>query len=109
MQECATSPIQTTIQFKFYVDDNSNAFTPIDIVIDSSQNQYLALESTDEELHICKINAAGDFVWSIKYPLIALSSAPDSIQLTNDESTLRFIGSAGTDVLQITQIATCKY
>ena len=110
MQECATSPIQTPVEFRFYVDSSSNAYTPKDIVMDSSQNQYISfVPASGGNIFVSKINAAGYFVWSKEYPNLTQLSAPGSMKITNDQSTLRFLGFQASNSAQIIQIATCKY
>ena len=110
MQECASSPIQTPVEFRFYVDSSSNAYTPKDMVMDSYLNQYISfVPASGGNIFVSKINAAGYFVWSKEYPNLAQLSAPGSMKITNDQSTLRFLGFQASNSAQVIQISTCKY
>ena len=110
MQECQTSPIQTPVEFRFYVDESLNQYTLKDMVMDSNLNQYLYyMRSTGGNAHVSKMNTTGDIVWSKEYPNTLTLLNVNSMQITNDESTIRFLGYQAPNNAQIFQIATCKY
>ena len=110
IQECQTSPVQTPVEFKFYVDESLNQYTLKDMGMDSNLNQYLYyMRSTGGNAHVSKMNTNGDIVWSKEYPNTLTLLNVNSMQITNDESTIRFLGFQAPNDAQIFQIATCKY
>ena len=110
MQECQTSPIQTPIELKSYINDGSTYYIPNDMVMDSSLNKYLvSFNDFAGNIFVSKINPAGDLVWSKEYPNIIIVATSMSTYITNDGSTIRFYGRGGNATGQYVQISTCKY
>ena len=110
MQECATSPVQTTVELKSYIDDTSFTYYISDMTIDSNLNRYiLHYKYHGVNTFMSKINAAGDFEWSKEYLEINNIVTAMAVRMTNNESTVDFIAKEPGYTGQYVRISACKY
>ena len=110
MQECATSPVQTTVELKSYIDDTSFTYYISDMTIDSNLNRYiLHYKYRGYNTFMSKINAAGDFEWSKEYLEIGNIVTAMAVRMTNNESTVDFIARESGHAGQYVRISACKY
>ena len=111
MQACANSSTQTTIEFDFYQDNgNSSEYIVIDVLVDSSTNQYLIYSNTSGgNLFVTKKSSNGSYDWSLKYISIDVIIYSKIVVLSSDGNTIRFFGDQSPSNLQFVQISTSKY
>ena len=111
MQACASSSTQTTIELDFYQDNgNSSEYVIINVLADSSANQYLLHSPTPTgNLFVTKKSSNGSYDWSFEYPTIDIIPYSKSAVLSSDGNTLRILGELSFATSQFVQISTCKY
>ena len=95
MQSCATSSTQTNIAFTTYYTGSSPYYIP-NSVFDNSNNEFITFQlgsgDANTTLNIARINSAGNVLWSKMYANISTGIYRDSIQLSNDNSSLFVTG-----------------
>ena len=97
MQSCATSSTQTNIAFTTY--NNGSASNPYYIpnsVFDNSNNEFITFQlgsgDANTTLNIARLSSSGNVLWSKTYANISTGIYRDSIQLSNDNSSLFVTG-----------------
>ena len=95
MQSCATSSTQTNIAFTTYYTGSSPYYIP-NSVFDNSNNEFITFQlgsgDANTTLNIARMSSSGNVLWSKTYANISTGIYRDSIQLSNDNSSLFVTG-----------------
>ena len=95
MQSCATSSTQTNIAFTTYYTGSSPYYIP-NSVFDNSNNEFITFQlgsgDANTTLNIARLSSSGSVLWSKMYANISTGIYRDSIQLSNDNSSLFVTG-----------------
>ena len=106
MQTCSNSTVKSTIEVNFYKSGSSTtAYVPTDIVVDSSNNRYLAFyEEFFESLFVTKIAPDGTFSWIIEYGDLYFTAKAKVIALSSDETKLRMLSQFDQRTVQLVEV-----
>ena len=94
VQTCSnSSTTQVPIKVSSYT-DNSTAYAPSDIVIDSSMNKYLIYSyfGNNQDVHVSRINSDGNIAWSKKYADFIIKDFMKTAQISSNGDSLMMIG-----------------
>ena len=98
MQVCSNSTTNYTIEVNFYKNDTGTIRSdPMDIIVDSSNNQYLMYTlAASDSYRITKIASDGNYIWTQQYNGVKHYIRA---QLSSDETVLRIYAKADEEVL----------
>ena len=94
VQTCSnSSTTQVSIKVNSYT-DNSTAYIPSDIVIDSSMNKYLiySYSGSNQDVHVSRINSDGNIAWSKKYEGFIIKDFMKTARISSNGDSLMMIG-----------------
>ena len=115
MQACETtgSQAQTTVEVNsFNISGTALQFSPLDIVVDGSNNKYFFYEysgSGDENIRATKIAADGSYTWTKKYTGMVPKRNSKSVVISNDGTKIRMLCRASDDPVRLSEISTSNY
>ena len=87
-----SSTTQVPIKVNSYT-DNSAAYIPVDIVMDSSMNKFLVYSNVVnfQDVHVSKLNSDGSIGWSKKYEGLMIKDFTKSTRISSNGDSLMMI------------------
>ena len=96
---------QIDIKLRSYT-DNSVVYTPSDIVMDGSMNQYLVYSGASTDVHVSRINSDRTNAWSKRYVGFYAKFLLKSTQISSNGDSLVIIGEDSNSPGKIVRINT---
>ena len=113
MQTCETTGSQanTTVEVnKFKESGGTISFTPLDIVVDGSNNKYLFyIPFTSFNIRATKIATDGSYAWTKMYTGMTAKDYTKSVVISNDGSKIRMLSQKLDGTVQLSEISTSNY
>ena len=92
MQTCQNSTTNSKIEVNFYQNETGTTYAPIDILVDSTSNLYLAYSRANEmNILITKIATNGTYTWTKEYEEFHHLKRTKRMMLSRDETILRML------------------
>ena len=87
-----SSTTQVPIKVNSYT-DNSAAYIPVDIVMDSSMNKFLVYSNVVnfQDVHVSKLSSDGSIGWSKKYEGLMIKDFTKSTRISSNGDSLMMI------------------